>query len=340
MKRLLYIIPLLTFLFSCEKSEDWNTAGETLFLKSDGAVLPIWVTGNVSSGVFIICNHGGPGYSSSAHEFHASTSFKNLEEKYAVVYYDQRFSGNSMGDPITGSITIQHHITDLDRVITLIEELYSPTSTFIYGHSWGGGLTLAYLGWEGFNKNINGFIDSDGALQDKWEMELKRDWQVPAAEIKLTETGDDKWQEVIDWWEANPYPDEGDDPPYEFIGWFERWIYDADQAAALNPSSSSEKHFSSPFQIMSWTDSYDYTNFVAGYDHMEEATKITQPALLIWGKEDGAVPYQVADSLYQLLQTPEADKYNIQYEECCHTPHYEKPDEFYTDVVSFIEKYR
>lgn len=340
MKNLIFITTLFITICSCEKTENWNTEGETLFLKTDGAVLPIWVNGNIESGVFIFCNHGGPGFGTSAFEFHSNTSFKNLEEKYAVVYYDQRFAGNSKGDPITGSITIQHHVTDLDRVITLIDKMYSPKSKFIYGHSWGGGLTINYLGWEGFNQNINGWIDSDGSLQDRWEMELKREWQVPAAQAKYDETGDDKWLEVIKWWDENPFPDEGDDEPYVYIGWFERWLYNEENAKALNPNSSLEKHFSSPFQLMSSSDSYDYTNFVAGYDFMPAAQKITQPALLIWGREDGAVPYQVADSLYQLIQTPEDDKFKYILEECCHTPHYEKPDEFYDYVVDFVEKYK
>lgn len=99
MKKFLALLIVISFI-SCEESEDWYGEGETMFLKTEGAVLPIWVTGNTASGIFIIANHGGPG-TTSAYDFYTTTSFKRLQEDYAIVYYDQRMS-HSKGDPLLG----------------------------------------------------------------------------------------------------------------------------------------------------------------------------------------------------------------------------------------------
>lgn len=85
--------------------------------------------------------------------------------------------------------TIMQHVIDLDRVVTLIEDKYAPNSLFLFGHSWGGGLLIEYLGGEVADQTkFNGWIDEDGSLQDKWEMDLKREWQIPRAQVKYDET--------------------------------------------------------------------------------------------------------------------------------------------------------
>ena len=339
MKQSIIILTFGLILFSCEKSEFWYSEGETFFLKSEGAVMPVWVTGNTSSGIFVIVNHGGPGLT-SGYGFHTTTAFKRLEEQYAMVYWDQRMSGMSKGDPITGDLTIAQHVEDLDKLITIIQDRYTPQSLFMFGHSWGGGLAIEYLGQGNNETPFNGWIDTDGSLQDKWEMDLKREWQLPKAQERLTETGEQKWQDILDWWLENPNPDEGDNEPYFFTGQLDGYVYDGEKADELNPYSKLEQHFFSPYQPLSWTDDYQYTNFMAGYDFIPNAKNITIPSLMIWGKEDGAVPFQVSDSLFALLATPEEDKFLLQLEECGHSPHYEKPNEFFDAVFNFVEQYK
>ncbi len=92
------VVGLLTGLFtlsSCEKSEFFKT-GEYFFLRSEGADMPVWVRGNQNGRVFILVLHGGPG--SRASEYIGLPSFDALEKEYALVYWDQRASGNSQGN--------------------------------------------------------------------------------------------------------------------------------------------------------------------------------------------------------------------------------------------------
>ena len=124
----------------------------------------------------------------------------------------------SKGDPNTGDLTILQHVLDLEKLATIIRDRYQPQSLFVLGHSWGGGLAIEYLGRNDNQVGINGWINVDGSVQDKWEMDLKEEWQIPRAQAKYDETGDESWLEIIEWWEENPYPDEGDNEPYRFAG--------------------------------------------------------------------------------------------------------------------------
>lgn len=66
------------------------------WVERENAVMPIWVRGNIESGVFVIHNHGGPGSSGTLEsiieanpgngDFSQESPLKILEEDYAVVY--------------------------------------------------------------------------------------------------------------------------------------------------------------------------------------------------------------------------------------------------------------
>ena len=48
----------------------------------------------------------------------------------------------------------------------------------------------------------------------------------------------------------------------------------------------------------------------------------------------------IYDFIYSLLSTPEQDKFQVKYEECAHSPHFEKPFDFYNEMTAFIERYK
>ena len=72
----------------------------------------------------------------------------------------------------------------------------------------------------------------------------------------------------------------------------------------------------------------------------EELTRITIPALLLWGAEDGNVPATIAVYVYDNLATDPALKEVVLIDECAHSPHYDQPEAFAVAVISFMEEYR
>ncbi|WP_281616245.1 alpha/beta hydrolase [Flammeovirga sp. SubArs3] len=342
----LYLLPLLATLIgftSCNRNDedayDYKD-GEFFYLENKGAFMPVWVVGNVDSGIFIITNHGGPGYDSGMNFHTATESFQQLEKEYALVYWDQRMAGSSKGNPSLEDLTIEQHVEDLEKLVTLIEHKYAPKSMFMYGHSWGGGLSILYMGKDENQSKFNGWIDEDGAIQDKYEMELKREWIVPRAEAKYEATDDKKWKEVIQWWEDHPNPNESMDEPYQHVRMLEGYIYDKETSDALHNNSVFEQRFLASYSFGWLHNQYEDFNFMAHYDFMPRAKNIIIPTLLIWGKEDGAVPVAVSDTVYSLVNTPIEDKYKVQLDECAHAPHWEKPYIWTDEVRAFIEEYK
>ncbi|MGA9521883.1 MAG: alpha/beta fold hydrolase [Myxococcaceae bacterium] len=70
-------------------------------------------------------------------------AFNELEQRYAVVYWDQRGSGTSQGDVDPSTLSMEQFIEDTDRVLETLAMRYSPRSIFLVGHSWGGSLGSA-----------------------------------------------------------------------------------------------------------------------------------------------------------------------------------------------------
>ncbi|WP_170110208.1 alpha/beta fold hydrolase [Flavilitoribacter nigricans] len=326
---------------ACNKSE-FLTEGDYFHLDHNGAKLPVWVKGNVDSGVFIITVHGGPG--DSGHEFPLSKGFKYLEEDYAVVYWDQRFSGLSQGDPDDSNITPELFIEDTEKVVELIRHRYGDPTLFMLGHSWGGQLSAGYLGRDDHDQLFNGWIDLDGSIYGALEAQIMKDWILEQVPGKLNEEGSDKafWQFVLDWYEAHPAPDNyTDQEPYFFADALDGYAYDWERTQELNPVPYHELIFSSMFSLayyvsglttdQSWADDLNFT---------PELAQITIPSLLLWGKNDGAVPAAVGDYVYEHLATPIADKRLVKIDECSHAPHYDQPEIFYQQVVEFVEQYQ
>jgi proline iminopeptidase len=329
----------ITSLFqSCQKSE-WLSTGDYFFFTNDGATMPVWVKGNIKSGVFILTNHGGPGGGDSGHGFHISKGFKLLEEKYACIYWDQRMAGIAQGDARFEDLSVDQHVEDLEHLVAIIEEKYKPKSFFLLGHSWGGCLTGGYLGKGNNQHHFNGWINLDGSIQDEFEGEAKKEWIFDRID-DFYHKDPEYYQYIIDWYEEHPNPVENDWQPYTYVGSMNGYAYDWDATQEHSPIPYMELFLRSPFTFAFYYAQYWDVMWLNGYDVTEEVSKIEIPTLFLWGKEDGAVPPSTAQFAYDLLATPEADKEIILIEKCAHSPHYDTPEEFDVHMTNFIEKYK
>ena len=319
----------------CQKTE-WLNDGEYFFLKNKDAVMPVWVKGNRTSEVYIITVHGGPG-ATSGHEFPISQGFRLLEEDYNLVYWDQRMSGLSQGDPDPVNMTVDQHIEDLDKLISLIKTKYNPGSIFLLGHSWGGVMTGGYLGRENNQNGINGWIDVDGSIQEAYEVQEMKKWvldRVPSHYDDAPEF----YQFIIDWYEENPEPPQSAPFQYYYSSILGGYSYDYEYSNALSPVPYDELIFQSPFTFaFYWTQFGSEGTWADGYDVTDDVKNIIIPSLLLWGKEDGVVTASVAQFTHDLLGTPLSKKQIVLIEESAHSPHYDRPNEFYSAIETFVE---
>jgi len=164
MKHIIPFVILFFVLTSCQKEK--ITIGinvsETFYLDNNGASMRVLVEGNTSSHTFLLFVHGGPG--SSSYLYNTDYISQNIENKYAVVYWDQRNAGASQGNSNGGHLNLPQMTEDLKKVIQLIKSRYGQGSgIFILGHSFGGLLTASFITTGNNQSMVKGWIFADGS---------------------------------------------------------------------------------------------------------------------------------------------------------------------------------
>ena len=155
---------LFLFLFACQKEKITigTNVSDTFYLDNAGASMRILVEGNTASHTFMIIVHGGPGTGSYVYD--TPYISQNIENKYAVVFWDQRDAGASQGNSNGDNLNLPQMTDDLKKVIELIKYRYGQNSSvFILGHSFGGLLTSSFM-TTGLNQSmVKGWIMVDGS---------------------------------------------------------------------------------------------------------------------------------------------------------------------------------
>jgi proline iminopeptidase len=328
----------LLFLTGC-KREQIDTDGDYFFLRNAGADMPVWVRGNVASGVFLVHLHGGPGASSITDA--EEKAYLGLEDEYAVVYWDQRASGASQGNTQPETIHMAQFVDDLHRLVQLIQSKYGDPKLFLLGHSWGGALGSAYLAKGDYQNDFSGWIELDGAHNFVLGLELSRQYVIDYADSMLV-LGNDatQWEEARAWYADHPVINTFD-MAVTHAGYVRKargYLFDPDNpdlayfrnGTALSPSGSTSDG-SYVQQLLDGELSRSLSDSLA---------LIHLPSLILWGRHDGILPVALAQDAYDHLGTPAADKSIYIFEQSAHSPHREQRLEFLAEVKRFIARYK
>jgi pimeloyl-ACP methyl ester carboxylesterase len=321
-----------------------QTEGDFMFLRNEGADLPIWVSGNTASKVLIVWLSGGPGSPVSIVRGEATA---RLERNYGMVYWDQRGSGSAQGNPSPESFTMAQFVEDADKVVELVRQRYRAERIFLLGHSWGGTLGTAYLLDAQRQAKIAGFIDVGGNHDMPLVYPMKLAWLQSYAERALAADRDPAhWRKVRDFCASMPPLTEAN---------FERWddYVTPTNAAFHDPENGVDVTFDLLFRSGDSLPAYAFVNsdFVhdalfdddgvrRSFSYSSRMVDITVPAALLWGTHDGIVPLPAALSAFDALGTPVAQKTLTQFERSAHFPFLEEPDAFAAAVEEFVEAHR
>lgn len=334
---------LILIMSSCTKSE-YLSEGNFFHLYNDGANMPVWVNGNLNSDVILITVHGGPGDAGMG--FSITPGFKKLEKDYMLVYWDQRYSGMTQGHYDRSTMNPDQFIEDTEKLVQLIQHKYPGKKLFMLGHSWGGALSAGYLGRDQHYANFKGWIDLNGALYGELETQLMKNWILDRVPAKLAEPDADTefWQFIIDWYDENPAPGNySASEPYWYTSALGGDVYDFEKYTDSFSIPYTDLIFKSMFSYSYYVYSFgDYEDIVKwdNINYTAEVENITIPALLLWGADDGIVPAELADYVYDHLGTDESMKEVVKIPECGHGPFVEHPEIFYNKISKFIETYK
>ncbi|MGL5042423.1 MAG: alpha/beta hydrolase [Culicoidibacterales bacterium] len=148
--------------------------------------LPIWIKGNTVAKVAILCLHGGPGKGSAY--LQSANLFKQLEQEYLLIYFDQKGSNKHLSH--TEVISEQQITDDVFAVVQSISTKIADKKLYLLGVSFGG--CLGFLSIQRFSNFFEGYIalcpavmfrKSDGIRRKKL-VEAKAS-QIIGAEITL-----------------------------------------------------------------------------------------------------------------------------------------------------------
>jgi pimeloyl-ACP methyl ester carboxylesterase len=344
MKPIGLILVILSGIFiSCDDAllEKDFKGGDYFYLENDDAIMPVWVRGNKSSGVFIVFLHGGPGNTSMTYAI--SQAHKELQGDYALVYYDQRGSGMSQGNSKPESYTINQFTRDLDKIIAVINYKYNNPKIFLLGKSWGGAVGTAYLLDSGRQSKIAGWVEEDGSHNLKAGNPYSWEWVKTKAREKIAAGKNAAhWQSEINWYDRGI----GDLD----LDYFLRHGANVNDLNGiyLNPDNDPGNGFSwaSPVPLFVGVQLpavylLNHNNFnLKDLDLSPEMYKITIPSMVFWGRHDGTLPVPLAQNAYDNLGTAAADKYLYIFEDSAHCASFEEKDLWLSRMRTFIEKYR
>jgi pimeloyl-ACP methyl ester carboxylesterase len=323
--------------------------------------MPVWVRGNIDSGVFIVFNHGGPGSSGTLESIievnpgngqlgHPSP-LKFLEDEYAMVYWDQRHSGMSKGSADPNDSRPEDFGEDLALVINELKERYDVQKLFIIGQSWGHTVATSYLTyvdqWKENQANIDGYINYKGVHSQDMTYQAAKPRILNYAEKEISEKRNiSYWQEVHDFYQNHATLTEASDFMIheEYAGrvmgvsisLFDR-IYTGVKASFCSPYNgwSHYPNFRATMRaekFLSW--------IVSDNSFEQTINRITIPTLIIYGGKDLIAPAEVGENIYNEIETAEQDKMLVILENSRHGAENNDVEVFQEAIKGFIEQYR
>lgn len=335
--KFLIILSILALVSGGCQKESFTIAGRAedhFFLNSGNQHMPVTVAGNVDSKKFILILHGGPGGNSI--DYRDQDIQELVENEFAVVYWDQRFAGNTQGNG--GNTDISAFRKDIQNLLTLLSAKYGENiDYYLFGHSWGGFLAPYFLVDGENQKKVKGWIQIGGAHNYRLNDSLTREMLLHYGNIELAAGNNPTdWNEIVDWCNENGF--EGRENAGMLNGFAHRaeGLFDnitqpeynvqIKQILASAIFSGLSNGFASGIREI---DNPTYTTPIS-----DELVKLKLPTLLLWGKYDFVCPPELADDIERNIGSSDVTK--IMYTTSGHSPMYNEPIKFWGDVVNWI----
>jgi proline iminopeptidase len=237
-------------------------------------------------------------------------------------------------------MNIAQFVEDTEKVIAMVNKLYDHPKIFLMGHSWGGLLGTAYLIKD--NGAVAGWIEVDGAHNKVLGAEYSKSWVISFANAQI-DKGEDAayWQDALQWYNTYEGKLTYTSKHYqEYLGKAHAYYFrDEPQLYSV-----SDYFFGRPngFDLLLNASYSDQTmeDEVIDTDLTSQMNLITVPSLLLWGRHDGAIPFQMALDAYNALGTSEQDKTIFYFENSAHAPMIEENALFCSKVIQFVNHYK
>lgn len=339
-------------LFSCEKDLIGTGIKDHFFLENGGANMPVVVEGNTSSKIFILILHGGPGGNAMIYNGLLTDFSDPLEERYAMVYWDQRSSGNSSGHYNKEELEMDYFVDDLDKLISVLQHRYgNDIGVFLMGHSWGGALGSAYITTGDNQQRLKGWIDVDGVhnFPDYGRMTRRGLLRVGQEQLNRNNTKN-HWSEIIDFCIGLDTTDISRQNEFKLNGFghLSEPVLANDgfvNKAEVKPGDqltfelfSNHNSLTALFNNLVTTSTV--WDKVSELSYTEALELVEIPGLFLWGRFDLVVPLEMGQEAFQHYGAADAHKQLVIFERSAHSPMVNEADFFVDVVIDFVEKHK
>ncbi len=345
--KILFVLFCILISNSCEK-EDLSKLNDNFCVRRAGADIPAYVFGNGSEKVFLIWLHGGPGIGSLPDR--TFSAFQELENNFAVVYFDQRGQGMSQGNYSKEKYSIWEMAKDVKALALILKQKYGQDSKlFLMGGSWGGALGTVALIDIPTQELFSGWIEVDGAhdspARNQGTIDLIK--SVGYEQINLGNSVS-YWTDAIQ--RMNSYDITNNNDCYSLnseaynaitVLQHDNIINTAEEANSEtfkymwlidNPITTTINGSFSSYEIM------EINNYPCCFSVTDSLHLIDIPTLLIWGKYDFVVSPSLGQSVFERISTQ--NKKLVILEKSGHNTVAEQPSEFVNEILDFIDEYK
>lgn len=338
---------------ACSKYEDPGPGmmDKMYHVKVDGIALPVRVAGKENSEAILIMTHGGPGGSSQT--FRLTEGIRLLEKDFKIVYWDQRASGITQGNPKMNTITAEQYAKDLDAVVEFTRQILEGKSIFLLGHSWGGGLTALYLTQDPSRQDkLKGYINVCGAYNIPGGLSASRQWIINGAKASIALNKDvDYWKKALIFYESNLMITADNFVEHAtYLGKLKGGIYNSKNVKVQSsylPKFELTAFANNPF-FVGKNLTYEGKSVYTHMSVKDDLHKIKLPTFLMWGKQDGLLPpHQVpgdpngtalADDFLEGIGSTQ--KFYMEYNNSAHEPMSEEGPKFANDLKLFMNQFK
>jgi len=344
--RKVFIIGLIVLLTGCQKEKITfsNNASEAFYVENAGASMRVLVQGNTISKTFILIIHGGPG----AGAFFYDTDYitKNIGDKYALVYWDQRNAGASQGTSNGSNLHLDQMSDDLKKVIEVIKYRYGKDiSLFLLGHSFGGMIASNFITTGDYQYMINGLIDVDGSHNYPLNDTLTRQKLLSVGQYEISKNRHvSGWRPIVDYCLTHK-----GNFSFEESQQLEAYGTEAENYI------DSIKHVNMVSQVLKYaiSDKYPLTAMLTNLLYSEDSDfnkelavtqfssslhKVTIPVLVLWGGYDFICPTALGEDFYDRISS--VDKIMAVSPVSGHNMIIQDKEFFITQINSFVYMYR
>ncbi|HHG84720.1 MAG TPA: alpha/beta hydrolase [Bacteroidetes bacterium] len=340
---LLSLLAALVLLVSCNKVDLSADQSDTLFVRADGADMPVYIRGNAASKKFILLVHGGPG--GNGLEYRSGKYADQLEQSYAMCYWDQRGQGMSHGHYATSEVTVNRMAEDLHAVILALRFRYGQEiQVYVLGHSWGGMVGTAYMVGPHASE-VQGWIEADGA-HDIPLLNIELVKMIRQIGVNQVNSGNNAayWSELLAYASTLDTNNITLDQSGELNG--KAFEAEANHSEVypgqLAEGSLMRELFFSPTNLLISTIAGNITADLLLAE--AESTSFTNrlgeiqtPTLLLWGKYDFVVPPALGESALAKIGT--SDKEMVLFEHSGHSPMDNEADAFVAAIRDWIARH-